>query len=329
MLKSTYLASGTYGCVAKPAFKCDNRNETTDNTIMKLFADKDNYKEEIKKQMQIQTIDPESNFTIKMISKCETDINFINTSVNNINKCKLIKNKSNIYQIIYEDGGKDLSEFFINIQPDFDSLEFLKLFINLFNGIKKLIDNELAHSDIRLDNLLYNGNKIILIDFGWLLNFNKLIESIEHSYYENAYYLPDDFYLSINIYRPYYDKINTDYLLELIKEKINRIANFQYNYPEYFEKSQELYNYIKTQQLKKWVNTDINQAQLIGSKLDIYQLGIVLYEIVLSIIHLYDRQMVEKIPLAIFEIIKKMIEPDVAKRIDINTLIREYSQLFS
>ena len=79
MLKSTYLASGTYGCVAKPAFKCDNRNETTDNTIMKLFADKDNYKEEIKKQMQIQTIDPESNFTIKMISKCETDINFINT----------------------------------------------------------------------------------------------------------------------------------------------------------------------------------------------------------------------------------------------------------
>lgn len=346
MLKSKYIGHGSYGCTARPAFECNNttneNKQIVKNTITKLFSKKNVYDDEIKLHLKIAKIDKKNDFTIKLISACEIDTTFINNNIENIEKCKIIKNQDKIYQIIYEDGGIDLYDYFRRPDDNFDSYQFLKKFIFIFNGIKLLIKNSLCHSDIRLDNMLFNGEKIFLIDFGLLINFNEILTSrLGGLKYKSIYFFPDElrlyftktddnFYLLNN-------KLNSDELLEVIDEHMYDIEYLYDEYPEYFKEIDELNGYIQEKSIfnekqfnkNKFKKNKYETSKLFGKKLDIYQLGIVLYEIVLSIIYLYDKSQVTKIPIDIFKIIKMMLEPDVNLRIDIDTLITYYSQLFN
>lgn len=342
MSKSIYLASGSYGCVAKPAFNCDlEKKELMNGTIAKLFDDYNSYKTELDIHQKIAKIDKHNDFTIKLFDFCEKDINFIKENTEKINDCKLLRDSNKVYQLIYEDGGIDLVNFFTTKYSDFDAFEYFKKFINLFKGIKLLIDNKLIHSDIRLDNLLFNGQRIILIDFGLLVNFDNILEIKEFTKTEQLYYFPDEYPLYFNdtdsIIDPF--DLNSSLLLEIIYYTTFNLNNFKNKYPEYYQLTKQLYDYIQTSsanytknfnELKKdYGNSTRKIKKLFGSKLDIYQLGIVLYQSILLIIGLYEEEQVNKIPKGIFEIIRKMLEPDVKKRIDIKTLIKEYSKLFS
>jgi len=341
MSKSTYLASGSYGCVAKPAFKCDlEKKELIEGTVAKLFDEYDSYKTELDIHQKIAKIDKHNEFTIKLFDFCEKDIHFIRENTDKIDDCKLLRESDKVYQLIYEDGGIDLDSFLNTKYSDFDAFEYFKKFINVFKGIKLLIDNKLSHSDIRLDNLLFNGQRIILIDFGLLCNFDNLLEIKSFTKDEQLFYFPDEYPLYLNdtdsIIEPF--DLNSSLLLEIIYYKILSINNFKDKYPEYYQLTKELYNYIYEgsinytkdfNDLKKgYGNSTRKINKLFGSKLDIYQLGIVLYQSVLHIIILYGEEQINKIPKGIFEIIRKMLEPDVKKRIDIRSLIRKYSRLF-
>lgn len=337
---SNYLGSGTYGCTIRPSFDCDiKKNLLIDKTIAKIFSNKNYYKDEIKQHLLISKIDKNNSFTIKLINHCKIDLSYINKNVNNFDRCKLIKNNKIIYQIIYEDGGIDLEVFFTQKRPNFDSYQFLKKFISLFYGIQLLINNELSHSDIKMDNLLFNGEKIILIDFGLLIKFKELLnDRIAKINYKNIYFYPDEYnlYYKNNLFN---QLLNSDELFSRIDEYMYLIEHLsnQYNYLNYFQQINNLNSYLKSQAFlfaSKFNKTTLNKKKeelciLFGKKLDIYQLGIVLYSIILSIIYLYDINEINKIPLGIFDIIKKMLEPDVNIRIDIQTLINNYSKLFT
>lgn len=345
MFNSKYIGHGSYGCTARPAFECtkNENKELVKHTITKLFSDKNVYDDEIKLHLKIAKIDKKNKFTIKLISACEIDKKFITENIENIEKCKIIKYEDNIYQIIYEDGGIDLFDYFKRSHDNFDSYEFLKKFIPVFAGIKLLIKNHLCHSDIRLDNILFNGEKIFLIDFGLLLNFNEILSSrIGALKYKPIYFFPNELRLYLikgDKTNDFFDnnKLNSDELLEIIDEHMYDIEYLYDEYTEYFKQIDELNIYIQQKSIINQEQFDKNKfkknkyttSKLFGEKLDIYQLGIVLYEIVLSIIYLYDKSQVTKIPIDIFKIIKMMLEPDVNLRIDIDTLIKYYSQLFN
>lgn len=344
MLKSKYIGHGSYGCTARPAFECtkNENKELVKNTITKLFSNKKDYDDEIQLHLKIANIDKKNKFTIKLISYCEIDKGFINNNIENIERCNIIKYKDKIYQIIYEDGGIDLDDYFMRPDDNFDSYEFLKKFIPVFAGIKLLIKNQLCHSDIRFDNILFNGEKIFLIDFGLLLNFNQILSSrLGALKYKSISFFPDELRLYLiknnDGFNFFNNKLNSDELLEDIEEHMYDIEHLYDTYPEYFKEIDELNRYIHQKSIINEEQFDKNKFKknkyatfkLFGEKLDIYQLGIVLYQVVLSIIDLYDKSQVTKIPIDIFKIIKMMLEPDVNLRIDIDTLIKYYSQLFN
>lgn len=337
MSHSKYLASGQYGCVVKPAYHCDIKKELLiDNTIAKIFEDKNNYKLELKRHHQISKIDKNNDFTIKMISNCEIDLSFINSHVKDMSDCDLIIDANKIYQIIYEDGGEDLEVFFYNLKSNFDAYEFFKKFIQLFNGIKLLIKNNLSHSDIKLTNILFNGDKLILIDFGLLLNFNDIFKThITNLKYRTLLHYPNDlklYLLKDSKNKNYNYNLNSNDLLDNLK---NYLTNaYDPNYDIYFKHLMKLYNFIITENniyCEKFNKKDYrrNANKIFGEKLDIYQLGIVLIEVIFLIIVSDYAKEILKIPIEIFEIITQMLEPDVIKRIDIDTLIKKYSLLFN
>ncbi len=344
MNKSNYIGSGAYGCVVKPSFDCDlSKNKLIDNTVAKLFSYKSEYENEVKTHLRIQKIDKNNSFTVKLLSHCTINSSFMNENVNNINRCEIIKGFKEIYQIIYQDGGQDLRDFFKIRNTNFDSYNFLKKFIVLFKGIELLIKNKITHSDIRTDNLLFNGNNIYLIDFGLALNFkgfldDDLIKDIAYTDKE-YYYYPDEIKLYLNqpgeFFKPSMNSDDFLYKIDLHTNLIYYSNSFDSDYDRYLNEIIKLNEYLKSRFLtfystfnKKDYGTKENASLIIASKFDIYQLGTALYKIVLSIIRLYDKNEMMKIPIGIFSVIKQMLEPDARKRINITSLINQYSKLF-
>ena len=97
--KSNYLAEGTYGCVISPGFDCLNK-KIIKNTVAKLFINKYDFEKEIlTNNIMNKVIDKSNNFTIKMISSCGLDDNYLEylkKNVDNFSNCKNIKKKKKI-----------------------------------------------------------------------------------------------------------------------------------------------------------------------------------------------------------------------------------------
>lgn len=176
---SKFIASGSYGCAIRPGYNCNN-NDTQAKTVSKLFSSKTEWEYEIEQNNLIRELDNNNKFTIKMISSCKIDKHYIKNNVKNIDECEIIDEEPVIYQIVYEDGGKDLRYLFTDNEllvyyPHIDIKEFLKKMLNIFEGLKQLEAKGITHRDIKLDNLLYDGNKITLIDFGLALKKKMFI----------------------------------------------------------------------------------------------------------------------------------------------------------
>lgn len=340
MKKSKFIASGTYGCVITPAFNCNTDNDILENSVSKLFTNKHDYEIEIANHNMITSIDKNNDFTLKLISNCEIDTSFINKNTDNIERCDLKNKKDKFYQIIYEYGGYDLLYYF-NVKRDIDISIFFKNFIKIIKGIKALIINGITHNDIKLNNILFNGTKISLIDFGLITDIDTLLdlESIYKYKANSRYYYPDELMLysaiKLNSYSFKHNLLilNSSNLLIYLNEYLHLYMVKYKQLPKYLEEIQKLnkfitirasenYKFLKT---KKNINlTKI--SKLIGPKLDIYQLGIVLYEVILLCIANYSiKDIINNIPLEIFGLIAKMLEPDSNKRINIDDLIINYS----
>ena len=114
----------------------------------------------------LKKIDPFNYFTVKL----KAAFNFYgNIIAKEKHLLKILKVKNSIinetfYQIILENGGMHLDNL--------DSIpykKFLKLFERFLQGMIKLNENKLVHTDIKPDNILITKTKINLIDFGCMV----------------------------------------------------------------------------------------------------------------------------------------------------------------
>lgn len=81
---------------------------------------------------------------------------------------KRINKKTNKFFLLnMPDGGETLDK----IETEYD---LKKNFINLLLGLKILKDNKILHNDIYEANIVYNGNKSRIIDFGDSINLNMV-----------------------------------------------------------------------------------------------------------------------------------------------------------
>jgi serine/threonine protein kinase len=335
---SKYIASGSYGCVIKPGYNCDNNNFPLNKTVSKLFSDKNEWNYEIKQNRKISEIDKLNTFTVKMLNSCEISKKYINNNVKNISKCSIIEYDENIYQIVYEDGGYDLRELFSHNElferfPDFNIRDFLLKLRNIFDGLYKIELLGLCHRDIKLDNLLFNGDKISLIDFGLMEKKAELFNDDNLHIYirSNIYYYPNEIKLygikklklsfnnmrlnSLNLIEMLEEfilnnkKITSNQLyLNEIRKIIEKIRKDTYEYLEFFKKTKH--------------NFDLKRFE----KIDVYLLGVVLIE-VLAYIAIYLP--ITLIKQEFFVLVSQMLEIDPYKRISMLEAKDLYGQIIN
>ena len=230
MNNHNFIASGSFGCMIIPNYKCNNTTNYN-NAVSKIFPDKEEWEDEIKLHSIIQNIDSDNKFTIKMIDNCKIKNDDIIKNTKKIYKCELIDEYTpNIYQIVYEYGGIDLEILFkkkLYLMEKINILDFFKSFINILKGIKTLVKNNYIHHDIKIDNILYNTekNKFILIDFGKLIkkdNNENILKSLKEKdeYYITHIFFPPEYNILYNVY------INNENKNDIIN---NNLYNFSEN----------------------------------------------------------------------------------------------------
>lgn len=334
---SKFIDSGAYGCVIKPGYSCKNNIPLT-KTVSKLFSDKKEWTYEIKQNEKIYKIDKLNNFTVRMLTNCEIDNSYIRKNVKNMNECSIIDYNDKIYEIVYEDGGYDLRKLFMYNElfqrfPNFNIKDFLLKLKNIFDGIYNIELLGLTHRDIKLDNILFNGDKISLIDFGLMEEKSKIFNYNNLEMYTRAdtYHYPIELKLYaikklklsfnnvrlnslsfINIYEEYLSNkelstSNKAYINELkkIMEKVKKDTLL------FFEKIKQSKQEID---LKKF------------EKIDVYLLGIILFEILMYIAIYIPTTLIKS---ELFNLVSRMIEINPYNRISMNEARNLYRQIIN
>lgn len=181
MSKSTLIGEGTYGCVYRPAIKCENATNTgidkKVSKVMKLAEANLEYSE----YDQIGNADPQQKYYLGKPQMCSMSEADYKASVEQ-SGCRILTPNSTYtdYTMLqYEDGGTDLETFAIGYLKTFLAPNKQKqtdlFWLNahsLFMGLKMFAENDILHDDVKPQNIvlkydLANGTvRFNYIDFG-------------------------------------------------------------------------------------------------------------------------------------------------------------------
>ncbi len=209
--KHVYLNSGSYGCVFRPSFDCndDANTEKRKNDVSKIFINKEAALTEVKEHKKIVSkVDKKNEFTVELITACSINKNKLSSddlkhcrNMMQINEKKGVlepipydKIDNTLYQLVYKFGGYQLFDA-VNI------VGFNELFENMgpiFKGLIKLKESKCIHFDIKPLNIVYNpdNKKMSLIDFGKSLigDQSEHVYTLEHIHdfeYDYPYFPPE------------------------------------------------------------------------------------------------------------------------------------------
>ena len=195
--RSVYVNKGTYGCVLRPSEPCPDI-QWNHNTVSKVFHTKKHAFDE--KQIHdtfVAMADKNSEFTVELVSTCDIDPSKVDAQCG-----QEYVRKQPLYQLVYIDGGQDLSKAARTVK--FDTL--FERFEAIFKGLCTMNTLKYMHMDIKPDNMVYNSStrKLALIDFGLARGFtdykNQLYSQFANMIFPHPYaYYPGEFPLLGNI----------------------------------------------------------------------------------------------------------------------------------
>ena len=316
MKKHKYIFEGSYGCVLKPAEKCNKKNIIKKGeTIVKIFNNYNNYKKELKNYSIIEKIfSKKKKLITNKLDECKKKINKYNKKA--YIKCDETysgNDNQTIYQIIYEYGGEDLHMCLNNKKISYKKI-FFNL-INIFETIFILSKKNYIHLDVRPSNILYNikNNKSKLIDYGFLIKKHDLYKK-EYNFIINGVH---------HNYPPEFTKYNYKVLLNnFIKILNSLIINNKNN--NKFTRFKYIMDYLFDNQNKLELKQEINK-----DKIDIYMLGISLL-ITLIEYEIENRsKLTDKEFYLIFNFIKKLIDINIKNRYTPIQALNEYKKIIS
>lgn len=230
------LGRGTYGYAIKPPLKLENINIEEDkesfieyinkeqNDIGKVFiidnGDEDYiYREELKELKLINELDKNNIFTVPLkgasigyINEEKYDIAILNKFYKSI---KLPEKKTNIHQIIQGNGGHELKDSLFENYKDnpITYIKFLNIFDKFLSGMLLLQNANKIHRDIKPPNVLFDGNKINLIDFGLTIDAKDIYSFTKDNTYMMKYiyiFFPPEYYICGYLYNDIFLKLKID-----------------------------------------------------------------------------------------------------------------------
>lgn len=347
-----FVASGTYGCVFKPPLRCKANTQekikhSKKDSIGKVFGEVSDYYNEKQILDFISNLDPDGEFTVPLEGSCV--IEDILRDNDQVYKCPLIdkrmavsKSKSarksseelqdtktkSYYQLVYSYGGKSLGQLIKTRRGTMATfVKLLKASIPIIKGIQKMTEMKVVHQDIKEDNVLWNGNKLLLIDFGLASSFSDVYTKQNHNVLTFDYpYFPPEYKLFA-------------YKFKAIEEYHRAYsANFKYMFKAN-GKFHDLYDII-TKHFGIDVKTELTMSMTEGStvfdcsKIDIYGLGIVLLDMFIwcKLVNTkYCRRVCKQATVIslIKELLKGMIHPHSIKRISAQTALERINDILN
>jgi serine/threonine protein kinase len=295
-LNISLLGSGTYGCVISNPIS--NKNyiikeyipyhdiDIDNNDIGKIYKkgdededDEESFNDELDILLKIKKIDPFNYFTVKL----KAAFNFYGTIIaheEDLLRSLKVKEKNSIinetfFQIILENGGMHLDDL-----NNISYKKFLKLFKRFLQGMIKLNENKLVHTDIKSDNILITKTKINLIDFGCMVPA-KDVYNKEDDWRLSAYYCvyPPEFFIASIL-----SKCKNN-----MSKKLDNVLNIMKK-KEYFDKTnipkeaQKFYylgikKFIKDIKSRRLTNYNDIFTEKLALQSDIYSLSFIIKKI--------------------------------------------------
>lgn len=302
------LGEGSYGCVVSHPLKCSDKEKMITQKkqieakqVGKLFYDKADYQSEIKLSKIIRKIDPSETKLLVPTSACAISRNTLENpeNVNTIMKCEKITNQDSAYQY-YSDierstipkkvwqlkmpyAGIDIDKSLEKYKNKITVKSFMKMMIQVFEGLVLLKKNRMVHQDIKIPNVLVYNKKAKLIDFSLMLPF-KEIYTVNNYYRLKRKYrpFPPEYYLVSLVmrYEGELHQLNTSsHIRDVIDDKYkHHIEKISY-YFEPFYTLEELYDHTEYKTLLPLIMRNIETMNKYTDKIDIYSVGILMAEL--------------------------------------------------
>jgi serine/threonine protein kinase len=264
----TVLGCGYYGCAIQPYIKLDiHEQDKTDEKYLKYTLKKNNdiakvfiydnnsanatmkqYINELNLLKRVQNIDKNNVFTVPLKGACmgyvkqnvydQRTLTKIYKSI----KYDEIKDASHkLHQIILGNGGSQLNNLQVfqkyekeNMNMNFK--KFIKIFDKFLEGMILMENSQVVHKDIKPPNVLFDGKKMNLIDFGFLTSFDDLYSfnrsNIHIMTYKYIFFPPEYFVCGVvynEIFKYFHDFIKkTNEKSNIGKTfKVKTVINFE------------------------------------------------------------------------------------------------------
>jgi len=230
-----FIRKGSYGCGYYPALKCEGENVREPGLFSKLMRKSDAI-EEFRQHDLLFPIDPDQSYLLYPLKMCKPNLKSFNSGDpnNNTKNCDELFERNNDKMILmYNNGGPDLNK--INLKAE-DYAPFFRDLLQLFEGLKLMHDNDIAHLDIKEENTVHeriSSNPIAYrfryIDFG--LSRKTRFRTMDTVY--SAYYF--SFPYELRFIHPSFEEedITTASVIEFIKNSYD-LAKFNFFYPSSF-----------------------------------------------------------------------------------------------
>jgi len=191
------IGEGGFGCVLKPAIRCDGKERKGDKYITKIQLESETSDREISIGKLVKKIPLSKKHFAPIVSSCKSKPNVVKMIVKT-NNCRFLNenpNKNFAISTIPSINGDDFKHYIYNQYKSSDILyTVIHSYVYLLFSIYLLNKHDIIHYDLKGENVMFDINKKrpIIIDFG--LSIHKPDIKPDFNNPDYMYNLRDYFY---------------------------------------------------------------------------------------------------------------------------------------